>query len=63
MDLISLLLVLVVVGVVLWLIETYLPLSPPIKTIIRVVVVIVLILWLVQLFIGPVRVPIGRGGG
>lgn len=50
MSLISLLLVLVIVGVCLYLIETYIPMSPPIKTVIRVVVVIVCVLWLLQLF-------------
>ena len=50
MDLISLLIVLVVVGVALYLIENYIPFSPPIKVIIRVVVVLVLILWLLKVF-------------
>lgn len=57
MGLIQLLVVLVVVGVGLYLIETYLPLSPPIKTVIRVVVVLVLILWLLQLFVGDIPLP------
>lgn len=60
MTLISLVLTLVVIGVVLWLIEAYLPISPPIKTIIRVVVVVVVILWLVQVFVGDVRLPVLR---
>jgi hypothetical protein len=41
---------LVLVGVVLYLVETYIPMSPPIRTVLRVVVVIFLILWLVQIF-------------
>jgi len=56
MGLISLVLVLVIVGVILYLIETFLPLDPTIKVIIRVVVVIVLILWLVQIFIGDIPI-------
>jgi hypothetical protein len=60
MSLITLLLVLVVAGVCLYLVETYLPISPPIKVVIRVVVVIVLILWLLQLFVGDIRVPTTR---
>jgi hypothetical protein len=56
-GLISLILLLVVVGVVLYLIETYIPMSPPIKTVIRVVVVIVLCLYLLQLFVGDVPLP------
>lgn len=50
MPLISLILVLVVVGLVLYLIETYIPMSPPIQTVLRVVVVLVLIVWLLQTF-------------
>jgi len=55
MSLIYLIVVLVIVGLVLYLIENYVPMSPPIKTILRVVVVLVLILWLLQQFgiVGP----------
>lgn len=57
MDLISVILVLVVVGVVLWLITTYIPMSPPIKTVLTVVIVLVLCLWLLSLFgIGTIKV-------
>jgi hypothetical protein len=56
---ISLLLTLVVVGVILYLIETYIPMSPPIKTVLRVVVVIVLILWLMRVF-GIADFPVPR---
>jgi hypothetical protein len=47
---ITLILTLVIVGVVLYLVETYVPMSPPIKTLIRVVVVILLALYLLQAF-------------
>jgi len=47
---ISALVVLVIAGLCLYLVETYVPLSPPIKVVIRVVVVLLLILWLLQLF-------------
>ena len=50
MSLITLVLVLVIIGVALYLIETYVPMSPPIKLVIRVVVVIALVLWLLQVF-------------
>jgi len=50
MDLIQLIIVLVVIGVVLWLLFTYVPMAPPIKQIITVVVVLVLCLWLLSLF-------------
>lgn len=58
MGLIELIVILVVVGLLLWVVETQLPIAAPLKTIIRVVVVLVVILWLVRLFIGDV--PIGR---
>lgn len=49
---------LVIVGVALYLIETYIPMSPPIKTVIRVVVVLFLVLYLLRLFgIADVGVP------
>ena len=41
---------LVVVGVVLWLINTYIPMDQKIKTILNVVVVIVVVVWLLQAF-------------
>ena len=50
MDIIQILVVLIVVGVVLWLVQTYIPMAQPIKTIITVVVVLFLCLWLLQLF-------------
>jgi len=55
MSLISLLLILIVIGVCLYLVETYVPMAAPIKTIIRVVVVLVVVLWLLQIFgvVGP----------
>jgi hypothetical protein len=48
MNIISVIVVLVVLGLVLYLIETYIPMAPPIKTVLRVVVVLFLILWLLQ---------------
>ena len=48
MSLISLIIVLIVVGVVLWLINTYIPMDGKIKTILNVVVVIVVVIWIVQ---------------
>jgi hypothetical protein len=61
MPLISLVIVLIVVGVLLWLVNTYIPMDPKIKNILNVVVVIVVVLWLLQVFgvlgsLGQVRV-------
>jgi hypothetical protein len=50
MSLITLIIVLVVVGVVLWLINSYIPMQSTIKRILNVVVVIVVILWLLSAF-------------
>lgn len=49
-PLLQVLFVLVVIGVGLWLIETYVPMAPPIKVIIRVVLVLVLVWWLLHVF-------------
>lgn len=49
-DIVHVLILLVVVGVVWWLIETYVPLPDPIKTVIRIVLVLVLCLWLLRTF-------------
>jgi hypothetical protein len=50
MPLINIIIVLVVVGAVLWAINTYIPMAAPIKKILNVVVVIVVCLWLLQIF-------------
>ena len=51
MPIVSILVTLVVFGVVMWLINTYIPLAPPIKTVINVVVVLLLCVWLLELFV------------
>lgn len=50
MTLISLVITLIVVGVLLWLINTYIPMDSNIKKILNVVVIIIVILWLLGLF-------------
>ena len=50
MDIIQVLIVLVVVGVILYLVQTYIPMAAPIKTIITVVVVLILCIWLLNVF-------------
>ena len=52
MDLISLVVILVIIGVILWAINTLIPMDGKIKTILNVVVVIVVLLWLLSLFTG-----------
>jgi hypothetical protein len=50
MPLISLVIVLIVVGVLLWAINTYIPMDGKIKSILNIVVVIVVVLWLLNAF-------------
>jgi hypothetical protein len=50
MPLINVIVALIVVGVVLWLINTYVPMDPKIKGILNAVIVIAVILWLLQGF-------------
>lgn len=50
MSLLTIVIVLIVVGVLLWLVNTYIPMDRKIKTILNVVVVIVLIIWLLKAF-------------
>ncbi len=46
MDLWTLVIVLVIVGVALWLINTYIPMEAGIKRLLNIVVIIFLVLWL-----------------
>ncbi len=50
MPLITLIITLVVVGVILWLINNYIPMDRKIKSILNIVVVIVVIIWLLNVF-------------
>lgn len=50
MPLLTIVVVLIVVGVLLWLINTYIPMQGTIKSILNAVVVIVVVLWLLQAF-------------
>jgi hypothetical protein len=59
MSLVQLLVVLIVLGLALWLINNFLPLQPPIKTIINVIVVVVIIVWLLSAVFGIGDIYIG----
>ena len=48
MPILNLLITLVVVGVLLWLVNTYLPMDGKIKSILNIVVVIAVIVWLLR---------------
>ncbi len=50
MPLIQILLTLIVVGVLLWLVNRFIPMAGSIKSILNAVVVIVVVLWLLDVF-------------
>lgn len=52
MDLISLIIVLVVVGIALWLINAYVPMDYKIKRILNIAVVVVVVIWLLGMLLG-----------
>jgi hypothetical protein len=56
---IGVILTLVVVGVLLYLVETYVPMAAPIKLVIRIVVILFLVVWLLQVF-GVMDIPVPR---
>jgi hypothetical protein len=49
-PLITVIITLVVVGLILWLINRYIPMAASIKSILNIVVVIVVIIWLLRVF-------------
>jgi riboflavin transporter FmnP len=50
MPLLQIVIVLVVVGVLLWLINRFIPMQGTIKSILNAVVIIVVVLWLLNVF-------------
>lgn len=50
MHLLTILLVLLVVAVVLWLVNAFMPIARPIKTMLNVIVVVVVVWWVLSLF-------------
>ncbi len=50
MPLINVVGTLIVVGVLLWLVNTYIPMDGKIKNILNIVVVIAVVIWLLQAF-------------
>ena len=50
MPLLNVLILLVVVGVFLWLVNTYIPMDRKIKNILNIVVMIVVVIWLLKVF-------------
>jgi len=61
MSLLTIVMVIVVVGVLLWALNSFIPMDPKVKNILNVVVVIALVIWLLRAFgifdsLGGVRV-------
>lgn len=50
MPLLTVIITLIVVGVLLWLVNTFIPMDGKIKRIINIVVVVVVVLWLLHVF-------------
>lgn len=50
MSIIHLIIILAVVGFLLWLVNTYVPMDGKVKSIINVIILFALVLWLLQVF-------------
>lgn len=50
MSLVSLIVALVLVGVILWAINTYIPMQAGVKKLLNVVVILILVLWILSIF-------------
>ena len=50
MSLVNIVVVLVVVGLVMWLINTYIPMASAIKSLLNIVVFVFVLIWLLQTF-------------
>lgn len=50
MPLLNIVITLIIVGVALWAINTFIPMPAPIKKLINIVVLVVTCLWLLQVF-------------
>ncbi len=50
MTLINIVVILVVIGLVMWLINTYIPMAGSIKSLLNIVVFVVVLIWVLQIF-------------
>jgi hypothetical protein len=50
MPVLTILIVILVVGVILWLINSYIPMQRTVKGILNAVVIIILVIWLLKVF-------------
>jgi hypothetical protein len=49
-TLVQIIVILVVVGLIMWLINTYIPMAGAIKSLLNIVVFVVLLIWILQVF-------------
>jgi uncharacterized membrane protein (DUF441 family) len=63
MELIQLIVVVIVIGVLLWLVNTYIPMDSTVKQILNAVVIIALVVWLIVWLLGMVGLLHYRVGG
>ncbi len=61
MSLLTIILVLVIVGFIMWAINTLIPMSPNVKKLLNIVVVVFLVLWLLNImgvfsYLRPIRI-------
>ena len=52
MPLIQLVIILIVIGVLLWLVNTFIPMDPKIKSILNAVIIIFVVIWLLWILLG-----------
>jgi len=50
MPIFTLIFILVVIGVIMWAVNTYIPMQPTIKKVLNIAVVILVVLWLASVF-------------
>jgi hypothetical protein len=50
MSIIGLIITLVVIGLLMWLVNSYIPMADPYKKILNVVVIVLVVLWLLGVF-------------
>lgn len=61
MPIVHILVILIVAGVLLWLVNTYVPMAPPVKSIVNILVVLILCVWLLGVFgVLDYTLPAGR---
>lgn len=50
MPIFTLIFILVVIGVIMWAVNTYIPMQPTIKKVLNIAVVVLVVLWLASVF-------------